>query len=150
MYWICAGGYLSASVSATKCKLFPNLLYLLSRPFQVLGEPLSLHLLHTTASEILTYFMPDNLRSVSVSVSSVSFCNEFGEITVRQTCGDRSPKGDRYQYQKVIRNNYGSGTLSVDFRKINSSEPESKIELWVPKSTVDTQILEDTGKSYLP
>ena len=25
--------------------------------------------------------------------------------------------------------------------------PESKIELWVPKSTVDTQILENTGKS---
>ena len=28
--------------------------------------------------------------------------------------------------------------------------PESKIELWVPKSTVDTQILENTGTSYLP
>ena len=29
--------------------------------------------------------------------------------------------------------------------------PESKIELWVPKSTVDTQILKThTGKSYLP
>ena len=28
--------------------------------------------------------------------------------------------------------------------------PESKIELRVPKSTVDTQILENTGKSYLP
>ena len=28
--------------------------------------------------------------------------------------------------------------------------PESKIELWVAKSMVDTQILENTGKSYLP
>ena len=28
--------------------------------------------------------------------------------------------------------------------------PESKIELWLPKSTVDTQILENTGKAYLP
>ena len=28
--------------------------------------------------------------------------------------------------------------------------PESKIELWVTKSTVDTQILENTGKSYPP
>ena len=28
--------------------------------------------------------------------------------------------------------------------------PESKIELWIPTSTVDTQILQNTGKSYLP
>ena len=28
--------------------------------------------------------------------------------------------------------------------------PESEIEPWVPKSTVDTQILESTGKAYLP
>ena len=28
--------------------------------------------------------------------------------------------------------------------------PESKVELWVAKSTVHTQILENTGKSYLP
>ena len=28
--------------------------------------------------------------------------------------------------------------------------PESKIELWTSKSTVDIQILENTGKSYLP
>ena len=28
--------------------------------------------------------------------------------------------------------------------------PESKIELWVPKSTVDIQILENTGQAYLP
>ena len=35
-------------------------------------------------------------------------------------------------------------------KTIHHHRPRAKSELWVAKSTVDTQILENTGESYLP
>ena len=59
-------------------------------------------------------------------------------------------ENSRFPGEKCSRTHEIAGELRQGAQNYLPPPPESKIELWVPESTVDTQILEDTGKLYLP
>ena len=82
--------------------------------------------------------------------SAPSFQKPKEEPEPSEPTSSQKPKLEPSLSIKTVLNQ--NRTLSRDEPSAGNAElsTTSARELWVPKSTVDTQILENTGKSYLP